>query len=376
MVEILVRVPSLRLVDIEIRLAEANESCVMIWLVFVATALVALADDNCDAQNFMQNFHQVQNFVMEEGKIGHYDGPVIMTSVAGQMPSAVSPKTRCSQTSYLPSAIEKKFKEQAVQLTSDLNVLCGALKGTTNQWLAMNSQKTPVTSKSDIFSQICPNPMATKQVIEPLAGLLRDPRFFCLNKTVELLFSVDWLVLADNKSFPSTTSSNARRIFFDAGGSKFVDGLQFFVTKYEERGIEMDQIYVWEVEKTNASQYWVGTPEDVRAKWEPRITRYNGVPVSTDKGHMHNPVHRIHELCRMGDFCAFKLDIDTPKVEYALAQQLLEDHGHLTEFFFEHHVRNRLMHNYWLVKNDHNFEQSYGLFSALREKGLRAHSWV
>ena len=204
------------------------------------------------------------------------------------------------------------------------------------------------------------------------------PRFLCLKKPELFTFSVDWLVLADNKSFPSTTSSNSRRIFFDAGGSRFVDALNFFVTKYEERDIEMDQIYVWEMEKKNASQYWAGTPEDVRAKWEPRLTWYNGIPVSINEGDMHNPVHRIRELCRMGDFCAFKLDIDTPKVEGALVQQLLEDHGHLTEFFFEHHVQSHLMHLYWLrdINFDQNFEHSYDLFSALREKGLRAHSWI
>ena len=125
-----------------------------------------------------------------------------MTNFAGQMPSAVSPKTSCSQTSYLPSAIEKKFKLNAVQLTKDRHVLCGALKGTTEEWLAMNLKKTPATSKSDIFSQICPGPMATKQVIEPLVGLLRDPRFLCLKKPELFTFSVDWLVLADNKKFP------------------------------------------------------------------------------------------------------------------------------------------------------------------------------
>mmetsp|Transcript_30510 Transcript_30510/g.62918 ORF Transcript_30510/g.62918 Transcript_30510/m.62918 type:complete len:346 (+) Transcript_30510:63-1100(+) len=345
----------------------------MIWPVFAATALAALADDSCDAQIFLQSF------ATQERPAGIYDaGPVAMTNFAGQMPSAVSPKTSCSQTSYLPSAIEKKFKLNAVQLTKDRHVLCGALKGTTEEWLAMNLKKTPATSKSDIFSQICPGPMATKQVIEPLVGLLRDPRFLCLKKPELFTFSVDWLVLADNKSFPSTTSSNSRRIFFDAGGSRFVDALNFFVTKYEERDIEMDQIYVWEMEKKNASQYWAGTPEDVRAKWEPRLTWYNGIPVSINEGDMHNPVHRIRELCRMGDFCAFKLDIDTPKVEGALVQQLLEDHGHLTEFFFEHHVQSHLMHLYWLrdINFDQNFEHSYDLFSALREKGLRAHSWI
>ena len=78
----------------------------------------------------------------------------------------------------------------------------------------------------------------------------------------------------------------------------------------------------------------------------------------------------------MGDFCAFTLDIDFPEVENALAQQLLENHGHLKEFFFEDHVDNPLMFGYWGNKNKRTFEDSYALFAALREKGLRAHSWV
>ena len=351
------------------------KAALMIWPVLATSVLATLADDSCDAQNFMQNFATKVDFVKSFMDSMRF-WPITMTNFAGQMPSTVIPKTDCSQTNYLPSAAEKKFKEQAVQLTNDKNSLCGALKGTTDQWLAMNFQKMQATSKPDIFSHMCPGPMATKQVIEPLAGLLRDPRMFCLNTSGELLLSVDWLVLADNESFPSAASSNSRRIFFDAGGSKFADALKFFVTKYEERGIEMDQIYVWEAEKFSVSDYWEGTPEDVRAKWEPRLTWYNGVNVSADKGSMHNPVHRIHELCRMGDFCALKLDIDTPEVEYALAQQLLEDHGHLIEFFFEHHVQNPLMKRYWGENYQMNFAQSYDLFAALREKGLRAHSWV
>ena len=348
---------------------KAIVSTVAMLRLLLATAVVTAfanicGDNSCDAQNFMQLQTTEADFF----------NPVKVTNFGVQMPAVLNPKSNCGERIYFPSTIEKHFQQHVLQLTNDKGELCGALKGVTEKWLAMNFQKIPPTAKSDIFSQICPDPMATKQVIEPLAGLLRDPRAFCVKEHVNL--AVDWLVLADNKSFPSTTSSNSRRIFFDAGGSKFADALKFLVTKYEERGIEMDQIYVWEAEKRDASQYWAGTPEDVRAKWEPRLTWYNGVPVTADKGSMHNPVLRIHELCRMGDFCAFKLDIDFPEVENALAQQLLENHGHLKEFFFEDHVDNPLMFGYWGNKNKRTFEDSYALFAALREKGLRAHSWV
>ena len=36
-------------------------------------------------------------------------------------------------------------------------------------------------------------------------------------------------------------------------------------------------------------------------------------------------------MCGADDFCAFKLDIDTPKVEFPIVQQLVQDPGNLKE---------------------------------------------
>ena len=206
---------------------------------------------------------------------------------------------------------------------------------------------------SDIFFIDLPSATANKQVIEPLAGVLRDPRVFCGdNNRDELMRSVDWLVLADNRSYPSSTR---RKMFF-------------FLTKYAERGIEFDQIFVWEAREHSASTFWARTPEYVRAKWEPRLTWYNGIKVTADKNSEHNPVHRIHELCGSEDFYAFKLDIDKPEIETPLVLQLVEDPGFLKELFFKHHVDSALMGFAWGHGHYVNgtFQDSYEIFTSLR----------
>ena len=294
------------------------------------------------------------------------------------MPSTESPASKCAATSYVPSALENRFMKDPNDVTKDAVSLCDALGSWKDTWIKMNLEETPVTSTSDLFSSICPSERANKQVIEPLAGILRDPRVFCGRDIEEFFMSVDWLVFADNASYPFWTPES-KRIFFDAGGSYFREALKFFTTKYAERGIEFDQIFVWEAKKwETAEDYWAGTPQEVRAKWEPRLTWYNGIPITVDKNSVHNPVHRIHQLCRAEDFCVFKLDIDTPAVELALVFQLLEDPGHLKEFFFEQHVQNPLIGPYWKLPPNVNetMQDSYELFTRLRRLGVRAHSWV
>jgi len=82
-----------------------------------------------------------------------------------------------------------------------------------------------------------------------------------------------------------------------------------------------------------------------------------------------------------------KIDIDTPEVEIMLVMQLLEDEillGLVDEFYFEHHVHgNPMQFRGWgnLRRKNENMlhpgiEHSYKIFQLLREKGVRAHSWV
>jgi hypothetical protein len=217
------------------------------------------------------------------------------------------------------------------------------------------------------------------QVLEPLAGILRDPRFLCPSNSFSLLFSIDWLVLADAKSIGM--AADCKRYFFDAGGTRFMDAMHFFSSKYQERGILFDHIYVWEAVYQTVDAYWEGTPPATRAFWEPRLSFFNGVPVTADPADkINNPVTRIHQLCRAKDFCAFKLDIDTPSVELPIVSQLLSEpaatRASLDEFFFEHHVHGLMQDAGWGWQVSGTFADSYQIFGQLRQLGVRAHSWI
>jgi hypothetical protein len=75
-----------------------------------------------------------------------------------------------------------------------------------------------------------------------------------------------------------------------------------------------------------------------------------------------------------------QLDIDTPHIEGALIQQLMQD-PNLTalvdEMCFEHHVYIPEMQKYWGVGADspNTLATSYQYYTDLRNKGIRMHSW-
>lgn len=279
----------------------------------------------------------------------------------------------CTADSYHPSDLEIGFMHNANAWTNDQPTLCSHLAK--KEWVTENQAGNGMASST--FSRMCRNG-EHPQVLEPLAGILRDPRYLCPDNYRFLLFSIDWLVLADSKSIPMPASS--KRYFFDAGGTHFMDAMQFFTSKYQERGIVFDHIYVWEAVYQTVDMYWSGTPPATRAFWEPRLSFFNGVPVTSDPAdHINNPVNRIHQLCGVKDFCAFKLDIDTPSVELPIANQLLANpaatRASLDEFFFEHHVHG-LMQNNWGDAVEGTFADSYQMFGQLRQLGVRAHSWI
>jgi hypothetical protein len=76
---------------------------------------------------------------------------------------------------------------------------------------------------------------------------------------------------------------------------------------------------------------------------------------SSTPGHPENPLTKIKELCNEEDYCVFKLDIDTPTVELAIINQLLEDEDALRlvdEMFFEFHGKAKhLVPEAYICKN-------------------------
>mmetsp|Transcript_54364 Transcript_54364/g.101934 ORF Transcript_54364/g.101934 Transcript_54364/m.101934 type:complete len:322 (-) Transcript_54364:43-1008(-) len=294
-------------------------------------------------------------------------GPVM--SNFGRMQAGRS--SPCQEDFYRSSALEARFSEDPIGLTSTTGTLCSALGTHTEKWMYRNRANGDPPSDDNVFSTLC-RKGSVEAVLEPLAGILRSPRYPCRKDDAPTLLSVDWLVLADNRTFLGSPTS--KRIFFDAGGSKFMDAMHLFAAAYEHRGLPFDAIYVWEATFQDNDTYWEGTPAALRQRWEPHLTFYNGVPVTDEAASRNNPVAEIHRRCKAEDFCVFKLDIDTPPLEWSLARQLLAEPGHLKEFFFEHHVHG-WMERIWHM-GEGTIADSYNLFARLRQKGVRAHSWI
>lgn len=86
----------------------------------------------------------------------------------------------------------------------------------------------------------------------------------------------------------------------------------------------------------------------------------------------------IEKTVQDSDYVVFKLDIDVPPVENAIANYMLDEWKYLhllDEFVYEHHVENYVMTPVWGHFNL-SIAKSYKMFLRFRERGVRAHSYV
>lgn len=90
----------------------------------------------------------------------------------------------------------------------------------------------------------------------------------------------------------------------------------------------------------------------------------------------------IREKTRKEDYVLFKLDIDNGPVEKGTVDHLLsqdnDDLDWIDEFVWEHHVDNYIMDPWWgdTIDKSLTIADSYQYFLRLRQRGVRAHSWV
>ena len=106
------------------------------------------------------------------------------------------------------------------------------------------------------------------------------------------------------------------------------------------------------------------------------------LPLSTYLLHSHTPIFTSTLKAKTSDYVLFKLDIDSKEVEAAIVDYLLSDTNddldYIDEFLWEHHVDNYLMSTSWLQTMDmsKSIADSYEYFLRLRQRGVRAYSWV
>lgn len=113
-----------------------------------------------------------------------------------------------------------------------------------------------------------------------------------------------------------------------------------------------------------------------------RLSYFN-LPISSEPSSPANPLAWLRALATADDYVVFKLDIDTPRIERQIVEQLLaspELAALVDDFFWEHTVTGGpKLTRRWpsgTSAPEETLQQSYGLFTRLRRAGIRAHAWV
>mmetsp|Transcript_28879 Transcript_28879/g.79606 ORF Transcript_28879/g.79606 Transcript_28879/m.79606 type:complete len:431 (+) Transcript_28879:100-1392(+) len=237
------------------------------------------------------------------------------------------------------------------------------------------------TWSSFMITTSCPNGLTTttEAPIEPLVSFLRHPLALCLDGDRSHVLDKSYMLIG----VPASISAG-RRFLFDIGASEFLSGAggasqSWFVESYRTvLGVDFDRIFCWEYGGNQADRLRE-TPFEILTK-----TSYFVIPASGEPNKCHNPWNFIREVCKPGDFVVVKLDMDTPEVETALVEQLLQDHSLarlIDDFYFEDHVsKSPMEYHGWRSgierPKHHDLARSIKIFAQLREMGIRAHSWV
>ena len=152
---------------------------------------------------------------------------------------------------------------------------------------------------------------------------------------------------------------------------------------YQDRCLEPDHIYGWELDKniTNA-QWWGSAPASVRSK-----TRFFEVPVMEGEldealAGKPNPASFLQMLafaCKLEDFVVVKLDIDTPAIEQTIIAVLTQRPdlaALIDELFFEYHFYFDGLDFGWGDNVQGDVDTAIGTMYRLRSLGIRAHFWI
>ena len=214
------------------------------------------------------------------------------------------------------------------------------------------------------------------EYIEPLVAALRHPLAHC--EKFKIRFS-----LFRGYILPPPTRPLARKYFyFDAGASSWNSGaggpsLSSFWDMWGRQGIDFDHVYAYEL-ATPRANFTMTVPERQKSKITyQQCAVSSSVTVDTDDQPFLPKL--IKRIASKDDYVLFKLDIDSPDVEAGNIDYILQDEDNgIDEVAWEHHVDgNYLMMGQWGDTHTHmSLYDSYQYFLKLRQKGIRAHSWV
>ncbi|KAJ4415895.1 hypothetical protein N0V82_007089 [Gnomoniopsis sp. IMI 355080] len=192
-----------------------------------------------------------------------------------------------------------------------------------------------------------------------------------------------------------TVFEKPKNIFVDLGSSYFggwggvsTGGVsavaasgKYFYNTYHTRGQPFNDYIAVELAELDATIAYSQIPEDL-------VGVYNliNTGLSMEEGNKLNVIAMLKRIVKPNDFFLLKLDIDTPFLEMAIVQNLLDDDptqggasALVDELMFEHHVNYEpMMGGAWGYDQGEDagdLAYSYTVFRELRRKSIRAHSW-
>jgi hypothetical protein len=172
-----------------------------------------------------------------------------------------------------------------------------------------------------------------------------------------------------------------RTILLDLGASYFgrwnddatAIGSAYFYNLLSSKGLTLDRVYAWEFQPLDPLVEWRMIPSELYSEFTFINTGAEDSMASTS-----NPWNTLLRVARPIDHVIVKLDIDTTSIEVPLMQQLLSSpalQALVDEMFFEHHVSVPEMAGYLGRGDMLSLGHTYKWFTALRQAGIRMHSW-
>ena len=228
-----------------------------------------------------------------------------------------------------------------------------------------------------LFSKSQQLSMSASGWVEPLLPSMRHPKF-CKQGRPYLL-SMDYMV-HDFETMCHKLKPSSRTVFVDMGASLVFHRGQksptlFMLDLFAKFGIKFDHVYAYEMTQQNPNHVFELIPE----KYESAFHWIN-VGVASETDNRRNPFKLLLENYEEDDLVIVKLDVDTPHLETALANQLLNEPRLaklIDHFYFEHHVNQaELIPNWGKSGLSATVADSMNLFSQMRQNGIPAHYWV
>jgi len=236
--------------------------------------------------------------------------------------------------------------------------------------------------------------------LEPLAGLMRDPRPTCDSlhlhprkaerhldsRDLTLLDPAFYAAVAARLLHPPAAPSGAeaaaarpRALLFDLGATRWdpqhVTGFRWTVETFERLGVTFDRIFAWEAVPISTVDFFGPMPLHLAS----RTHLYNTPVARPGHGGVADALAVLREVARPQDFVVFKLDIDADVLEEEIALTLLQDDAlaaRVDVLFFEHHSDTHgVMNPSWGDDLRRSLHESILLFQAFRKRGILAHSW-